>query len=183
MHPSKNMNTENSLAIINSFHSDLKMAKELVYDPSGLVLTEPKLNSESAEYGACSFKLNGKIILHRVSKITPTKTGQFVTIWKRNKDGITEPFDISDPFDFIIITSKSGDYFGQFMFPKSVLADKGIITNKGKNGKRGIRVYPPWDITTNKQAQKTQSWQTKYFLTITKDHLTDLTLIKNLLQN
>jgi hypothetical protein len=73
-------------------HSDLKVAKELVYDKCGFDLTDPKLNSESSEYGACSFGLNGKKIQHRVSKITPTKTGQFVAIWKRNKDGITEPF-------------------------------------------------------------------------------------------
>ncbi len=174
------MTTESTLTIINSFHSDLKVVKELVYDKCGFDLTDPKLNSESAEYGACSFGLNGKTIQHRVSKITPTKTGQFVTIWKRNKDGITEPFDILDDIDFIIITSKSGDNFGQFIFPKPVLADKGIITRNGKEGKRGIRVYPPWDIATNKQAEKTQSWQTKYFLTIKKDNSTNLDLTKKL---
>lgn len=174
------MTTESTSIIVNSFHSDLKVAKELVYDKCGFDLAYPKLDSESSEYGACSFELNGMTIQHRVSKITPTKTGQFVTIWKRNKDGMTEPFDISDDIDFIIITSKSGDNFGQFIFPKSVLADKGIITRNGKEGKRGIRVYPPWDMATNKQAQKTQSWQKKYFLTIETHNSTDLSLIKNL---
>ncbi len=153
----------------------------MVYDKCGFDLTHPKLNAESAEYGACSFKLNGNSIQHRVSKITPTKIGQFVTIWKRNKDGITQPFDILDDIDFIIITSKCGDNFGQFLFPTSVLADKGIITKNGKEGKRGIRVYPPWDITTNKQAQKTQGWQTKYFLVIKNDGSTDLEMAKRLL--
>jgi hypothetical protein len=61
------------------------------------------------------------------------------------------------------------------------LADYGIITRNGKEGKRGIRVYPPWDITTNKQVIKTQSWQTKYFLTIKNDNSTDLDLTKKLL--
>jgi len=173
------MTIENTLTIINSFHIDLKIAKELVYDKCGFNLTDPKLNVESVEYGACSFVLNGSTIEHRVSKITPTKTGQFVTIWKRSTKGITEPFDTSDDFDFIIITSKNGDNFGQFIFPKSVLADKGIITKNGKEGKRGIRVYPPWDIATNKQAEKTQSWQTKYFFTINKNSI-DFNLIKKL---
>jgi SAM-dependent methyltransferase len=59
-------------------------------------------NVESKEYGACTFELNGMIIQQRISKITPTKIGQFVTIWKRNMDGITEPFDNSDNFDFVI---------------------------------------------------------------------------------
>lgn len=177
------MITDNTLTTLNSIHSDLKVVKELVYDKCGFDLTDFKQNLESIEYGACSFRLSGKTIQHRVSKITPTKMGQFVTIWKRNNDGITEPFGISDDIDFIIITSKSGENFGQFIFSKSVLADKGIITRNGKEGKRGIRVYPPWDIVTNKQAEKTQSWQTKYFLTIKSDNSIDLDLVRKLFDN
>jgi hypothetical protein len=175
------MTTANILTEIDSFQEDLKVAKVLVYDKCGFDFTELKLNSESKEYGACSFKLNGKTIQHRCSKITPTKNGQFVTIWKRNQEGITEPFDISDDIDFIIITSKNKDKFGQFVFPKSVLAVKGIISKNGKNGKRGIRVYPPWDIVTNKQAEKTQNWQYKYFVAISNDNSNDFYLIKKLI--
>ena len=170
----------NTLEIINSFHNDLKIAKKLVYDKCGFDLTDTNLHTESTAYGACSFQLNGKTIQHRISKITPTKTGQFVTLWKRNKDGITEPFDFSDNIDFIIITARSADNFGQFIFPIAVLADKGIITRNGKEGKRGIRVYPPWDIATNKQAEKTQNWQIEYFITIKTDILFDLDWIKQL---
>jgi hypothetical protein len=174
------MAVANTLTTLNLIHSNLKVVKELVYDKCGFDFTNLKQNLESKEYDACSFVLDGKIVQYRVSKITPTKIGQFVTIWKRNKDGITEPFDILDELDFIIITSKSGNNFGQFIFPKSVLGDKGIITRNGKEGKRGIRVYPPWDIPTNRQAVKTQSWQTKYFLTIKNDHSTDLELTKKI---
>ena len=175
------MMIENTLTTLNQIPSDLKFVKELVYDQCSFNWSNFKQNSESIEYGACSFELDGMTIQHRVSKITPTKTGQFVTIWKRNKEGITRPFSISDDLDFIIITSKSDNHFGQFIFPKSVLLDKGIITRNDKEGKRGIRVYPPWDIVTNKQAEKTQLWQTKYFLTVKKDNSTDLGLIKQLL--
>lgn len=136
----------------------------------GFVPMDLALHLEGIAYSNCTFLLNGKKMLHRVSKITPLKTGQFVTIWKRNKEGITVPYDIADELDFLIITSKSGDNFGQFIFPKSVLADKGIISNNGIGGKRGMRVYPPWDITKSKQAAKTKCWQVKYFLTITNDH-------------
>lgn len=174
------MLTENTLTTLNSIYDDLKVVKELIYNKCGFDLINLEQNLESKDYGACSFELNGKKIQYRVSKITPTKTGQFVTTWKRNKNGITEPFDIFDDLDFIIITSKSGNNFGQFIFPKSVLADKGIITKNGKEGKRGIRVYPPWDIVANKQAEKTQNWQTKYFLTIKNMGTTDLDLVKKL---
>ena len=175
------MTKENFLTKLNSINTDLKVVKELVYDKCGFDLTNLKQNIESKEYGACSFKLNNKTIQYRASKITPTKSGQFVTIWKRNKEGLTVPFDIFDDLDYIFITSKSGDNFGQFIFPKSVLADNGIVKRNGKEGKRGIRVYPPWDIATNKQALLTQSWQTKYFLTIKNHNSTDLNLTKTLL--
>jgi len=169
--------------MINSFCDDLKIAKQLVYDSCGFELTNLKSNSESKEYQACSFELNGMKIQHRASKITPTKSGQFVTIWKRNSNGITEPYDLSDDVDFIIISARKGDNFGQFIFSKSLLADKGIVTQISKAGKRGIRVYPPWDVTTSKQAEKTQSWQTKYFLIINESYLTDVNLAKELFSN
>lgn len=174
------MPTDSTSAITNTLHNHLKIAKELVYDKCGFEVTNLKPDAESVGYGACSFQLNGKRVQHRASKITPTKTGQFVTIWKRNKDGITEPFSVSDNIDFIIISAKSDDNFGQFIFPLAVLAEKGIITQNGKEGKRGIRVYPPWDIATNKQAQKTQTWQTEYFMTINEDRPIDLDLISEL---
>jgi hypothetical protein len=172
--------SEESVASLNIFPEDLQLAKDLLYEPCGLKLTNPMLNAESSDYGACTFELNGKKIQHRLSKITPTKTGQFVTIWKRNKEGITEPFDVSDDLDMIIITARSGEHFGQFIFPKAVLADKGIITRDGKEGKRGIRVYPPWDLPTSKQAEKTQAWQTPYFFNFKNGNAINLELLKKL---
>lgn len=175
------MDNESQSSIINSFHSDLQAAKELVYDPCGFTLTDLTEHSESKEYGACSFVLCGKKIQHRVSKITPSKAGQFVTVWKRNQKGITAPFDAWDDLDFMIITARKDDHSGQFIFPKSVLAEKGIITHNGKAGKRGIRVYPPWDLATSKQAEKTQAWQAAYFLMIDGGSGIDLVRAKKLL--
>lgn len=59
---------------------------------------------------------------------------------------------------------REGDKFGQFVFPKHILADKDIISSDGKWGKRAIRVYAPWVKTESPQAIKTQNWQIKYFL-------------------
>lgn len=160
----------------------LTMAKELVYDNCGFRITNFQHHAESVEYGGCSFELNGKKILYRASKTTPTKTGQFVTIWKRNINGTTMPFDVVDDFDFVIISSKRDGNFGQFIFPKSVLADKGILTANGKDGKRGIRVYPPWDVVNNRQAIKTQNWQTKYFVSISDDVNAYLNLLELVLK-
>jgi len=174
------MQTQNTGTAINTIQNYLNIVIETVYNKCGWHLSNLKHHPEGIAYGACSFELNGYTIQYRVSKITPTKSGQFVTIWKRNEAGITEPFSLADDIDFLVITATSGHNFGQFIFPKSVLAQHGIITSKGKEGKRGIRVYPPWDIVTNKQAANTQLWQTKYFLTINKDRTSDTSLFENL---
>lgn len=151
-----------------------------VYRSLDYKITDLKIDTESQEYAACTFKLNGLKIIHRLSKITPTKTGQFVTIWKRNASGITTPFDDEDDFDLLIISAKNAEQSGQFIFPKTVLTKHKIITKSGVEGKRGIRVYPPWDSVTNKQAEKTQQWQAPYFLSISSTGETDLALAKKL---
>lgn len=164
----------------NTFHTDLKTAKEMVYDLCNFEFKNLLVNIESIEYGACTFELESKKILHRVSKITPTKNGQFVTLWKRNQNGKTEPFDLNDDIDFIIITARKDDNLGQFIFPKSALVDNQIMSQNGKSGKRGFRVYPPWDKPENKQAEKTQNWQQNYFFTIKPDGSTNPDLLKKL---
>jgi hypothetical protein len=124
---------------------------------------------ESKEYGAFDFRYHQYRIKFRIGKITPTKIGQFTTLWKRIGKGPIMPFDEEDPFDFLIIRTQSANQSGQFIFPKALLCEKGIVSSKQKGeGKRAMRIYPPWDITNNKQAQKTQSWQVPYFFLYTK---------------
>jgi hypothetical protein len=150
-----------------SLPKDLIVANNLVYNGCSFILSQPQPEAESTDYDAYHFDLNGKRIYYRKAKITPTKTGQFVTLWKRNATGIIEPFDFSDAIDFVIISVRKDDLFGQFIFPKSILLEKGIFSTATKEGKRATRVYPPWDETTSKQAQKTQHWQLDYFYKIT----------------
>jgi len=122
-----------------------------------------KINSESSQYNACSYTIDGMNIIERTAKITPKKIGQFVTCWKRNPDKITEPYKESDAIDFFIIKINSTEKSGTFKFPKSALIKHGILSTASKDGKRGFRVYPIWDRPTSKQALKTQGWQLNYF--------------------
>jgi hypothetical protein len=172
------MNQETSVPF-NNIHTDFLLAKKLLFDVCDVEITELTPEDESKEYGACMFKLNGIFVKFRVAKTTPTKTGQFVTIWKRNAAGITEPFHISDNIDIVMISSRGNEKYGVFIFPKSALVSQGVMSTNTKEGKRGIRVYPPWDKATNKQAEKTQKWQTDYFLDLTNNNPIDILLAKN----
>lgn len=115
--------------------------------------------------------------IYREAKITPKKIGQFVSVWKRNKAGITEPRQLNDDFDEFIIKCEAGNKVGQFVFPKAVLAEKGIVSTNLKEGKRGFRVYPPWDKAENKQAIKTQEWQLEYFHYMDSDNTLEQTIL------
>lgn len=118
---------------------------------------------ESQEYWAHTLKADRKIIKYRSAKITPTKVGQFVTLWKRINAGPIMPFDLDDPIDLFVISVRNNLNFGLFMFPKDILWQKGYVSKNQKGGKRAMRVYPPWDNPDNNQARKSQKWQLLYF--------------------
>jgi hypothetical protein len=152
----------------NFFSADLIILQDILLKKLNLAVYNIKSEKESKEYSACTFEINGAKVLYREAKITPTKIGQFVTIWKRNNEGVTEPFNVNDDIDLVIISCRFNMHLGQFVFPKAILGEKKIFTKNNIDGKRGIRVYPPWDISINKQAKQTQAWQLEYFLDMGK---------------
>lgn len=108
-------------------------------------------------------------ILFRIANITPTKSGQFVTLWKRIGNGPIIPYDMSDPIDYFMIYVQQENRHGFFFIPKTVLYTKGFVSSNGQGGKRAMRVYASWDIAESKQAQKTQEWQLNYFFELDKN--------------
>lgn len=159
-------------------HPDLKLTRELVYDVDGIKFSSLMKEAESAEYGAYTFQLNDHFIKFRVAKITPKKIGQFVTLWKRIGKSPIQCHDLSDAIDFFVISVRKEDNFGQFVFPQSVLCEKGIVSKNGIGGKLAIRVYPPWDEPVSPQAKRTQRWQAPYFFPIEQDKLKNSNLFK-----
>lgn len=151
---------------------NLNQIKTDVYNKCSLEISNFELEPESSDYDACRFDLGGRKIISRNAKITPKKAGQFVTFWKRNENGPIEPFDENDPIDFYVVNVRTENAFGQFVFPKSTLIEKGIISTATKEGKRAFRVYPGWNTAKNKQAQRNQKWQLEHFYEI--GELTDL---------
>ncbi|MFI2762078.1 MepB family protein [Streptomyces echinatus] len=155
-------------------HGDLLAAKASVYDPSGFTCSPPVPEPEGAEYAACAFTLDGRSVRFRAARTTPTKAGQFVTVWQRSEEGPIRPFDVRDGVDLFVISSRADDGFGQFVFPREVLCERDIVSRGGSGGKRGFRVYPPWVPTTSRQARGTQAWQVGHFLDLGRHGPADL---------
>lgn len=87
-------------------------------------------DNKSEEYCGYNFTIDKSNIKFRKAKITPKKTGQFVTLWKRNSNNETEPFNENDNFDFYIIVTEDGKKSGFLIFPKHILIEKKILSTK-----------------------------------------------------
>ncbi|MFD4356626.1 MepB family protein [Nocardia sp. NPDC058518] len=154
------------------------------FETSGLALTKsPTRETESAEYGACRFEVEGRSIAFRVAKTTPTKVGQFVTIWKR-PDPASEiaPLDSTDDVSSVIIAAFDRDHRGLFIFNRSELIRRGVMSVAGDGGKRAIRVYAPWVHPDSKQAIQTKRWQSARFVQLQPQESVDADRLLDLIQ-
>jgi hypothetical protein len=142
----------------------MEQAQVLVWDPAGLACADVQAEPEGSDYCAQTLTLGGRASVFRTGKATPTKAGHFVTLWVRSQDGPIRPFDVSDGVQFFIVNVTDGERLGQFVFPAAALVKHGVVSVGGRGGKRAIRVYAPWVMTTSAQARRTQAWQCEYFL-------------------
>ncbi|TGK37592.1 MepB protein [Leptospira gomenensis] len=149
-------------SISNAVPPNLRELNSLFWRNYALQIDDYRVEEESVEYNAAHIQVKEKRIVFRTGKITPKKKGMFVTLWKRDKNGNTIPYHKNDPIDLVIVETKKSDRIGFFIFNKKILTEKRIISNE-KEGKRGFRIYPPWEKTNNAQAAKSQLWQSLYF--------------------
>lgn len=148
---------------------ELEFIDKSIFKSCGFAISNLNVEKEGQAYFAHSLELNRLKIKLRIAKITPTKAGQFVTLWQRNSEGITEPYSIDSEFDFCVVITRKEANLGVFIFPKRVLYENGVLSDTLRDGKRAIRVYPSWDKTASKQANKTQQWQLNYFIDLTEN--------------
>ncbi len=152
---------------------DFNYLRTRVFEVCGLEFSLPKKESESSEYHACLFEINNRSVVYRKAKVTPTKNGQFVTIWKRTGVQPIQPYDVLDNISLFVVAVKNEKRMGLFIFTQKVLIEQGVLSVCERGGKRAMRVYPPWVKTESKQAEKTQKWQLEFFAEIPKDSLID----------
>lgn len=157
----------------------IQKLEDFVLKSMNLSISKLEKDLECDECVGYNFNVNEFSIKFRKAKITPKKVGQFVTLWKRNAAKHTESFNENDVFDYYIIAAEDDSKLGFYIFPKSILIEKNILTSIKKEGKRGFRVYPNWVKPENKQAEKTQNWQQDYFVEIDNQQI-DLNKVKSL---
>lgn len=167
---------------MNRFYDYIVDIQKIMHEQIGMQLSNVQREPESQEYGAALSLLHEYFVRLRIAKITPTKTGQFVTLYKRIGNGPIMPFDQSDEIDFIIIFVIKNEQKGFFIFPKSVLIAQGVFSQHGIGGKRAIRVYAPFDVVESKQARATQAWQVRYFIMIQHDGLCDKVAVQKIVK-
>lgn len=121
------------------------------------------------EYEGMCFDIQSVSYRSRLAKKTPTKKGYFVVFWTKDEFGKNRPFTREETKDKLIVLIDDGDKQGQFIFPKAILEQKGIVTSPTKKGKMAMRVYPSWEDNLNAQATQTQKWQSEFFIRISED--------------
>lgn len=142
---------------------ELPIPLKVLQDTLKMRVTQFESEPESQDYDAHKFLLGHYQVVYRASKITPTKTGQFVTLWQRSSQGPIVPFEVNDSLNLVVIFSEREDKSGLFVFTKDVLVRRGIVSAEGKKGKLGFRIYPPWASIQSANAQKSQNWQVPHF--------------------
>lgn len=160
----------------------LLAAIDAVYIPAGLKCSaDISPDVEAREYGGCRFMLGDRQVVFRVAKTTPTKIGQFVTLWKRPcAASVIAPLDSNDDIDFVMVNVASTEHSGQFVFDREALLSHGVMSINGVGGKRALRVYPPCSRPLAKQALQTQQWQLEYFMAVEPNDETTLLRMKTL---
>lgn len=121
------------------------------------------LHDDNAKYSACEITINNKKTCFRKGKITPTKSGHFVSLWKHS-DKSNIPYDINDNYELYVFEIEyDKDKLGYFIFPSAILSKHKILSTDDSIGKLGFRLYGPMYKLKNKTSINTQKWQSVYF--------------------
>lgn len=177
-----------------NYRDELESFLTQEFVPAGYKITKNvEIDSvlESSKYEALNFSLDNRNMVYRRGKVTSDRPGAFLAVWKRpfseNING-NKPIPLkSKDLDYLFIRVDSHSNIteqlehkskcGMFIFPVSILIEKGIVSQMKSKGKTGFRVFPPWSedrgITGTKvfseSGKKTQRWQLPFFLEIDED--------------
>lgn len=118
---------------------------------------------QQSDYQAGITQLDGQRWRIRTARITPTKSGGFVAIWQRDKNGTTAPYEYHAGLQGVMVFIEEANRFGVFRFTQQHLEHLGVFASASCPGKRGFRVYPSWTSGLKGQAKKNQEAQLPAF--------------------
>ena len=105
---------------MNGFFNALTFAKEKIYEPNNLNVKFAEEERQNYKYGAGKFEVSGRTVRFRVAHITPTKIGQFVAMWKKDKTNKNQAFSVEGAPDLLVImTIKNKTEWGSIYFSKT----------------------------------------------------------------
>ncbi len=144
--------------------------------------------SLGAGHGAHRLTLDDQRVVFRITKTTPTKIGQFVTLWKRPKPdefpsaagNKPAALHTDDRIGFVVVHVHDDSHSGQSIFNRSILVDKGTMATGSKKGKTAFRIYPPWTKPVADEAIKSQRWQNVYFVADNENEVSKLDKVRKL---
>lgn len=142
----------------------LELVTNMIHQITNEKIEALHLEKQNSEYEGVTFKIGQFSYRSRLAKKTPNKKGYFVVFWEKDQYHHNTPFKFDGSPDKLIISIKDGLHSGQFIFPKSILVEKGVLSYERQVGKMAIRIYPDWVNELNSTAQRTQLWQLNYFV-------------------
>ena len=142
----------------------INLINDLLAYFGNLTIQKITVEPQNAAYEGTCLEIDGHHYRSRLAKLTAKKKGYFVVFWEKDANNQNQPYDFASSPDKLIISVIDGHQKGQFIFPKSVLLAKGILSGPHAAGKMASRVYPSWVKDLNLSAQKTQKWQAPYFI-------------------
>ncbi len=184
----------------NSYSDELESLLIKEFIPAGYSITKKiELDAvpESSKYEALVFGLDEKNVVYRKGKVTPDRPGAYLAVWQRPSSPTlngNKPIPLkSNELDYLFVrvqeqssvtsteASMNNPQYGIFIFPVSLLIEKGIVSSVNSKGKTGFRVFPPWShdrgvVGTkvfSESGKRTQRWQLPYFIEINENGLID----------
>jgi hypothetical protein len=129
-----------------------------------------QVEEQNSDYESGVARIGNEQWRIRTARITPTKPGAFVAVWKRGKDGSTGPFTADESMSGLLVFVEEQERFGVFQFTTEHLTSLGYVSSDLHPGKRGFRVYPAWCTDLNSQASRTQRAQGSVFVELPRSN-------------
>ena len=126
------------------------------------VIDDIYMHEHQVEFNGTITNDIGVSYVNRIARKTPKKPGYFLSFWQKDENNKNTPFTSNDAADYLVVVINTIEEQGYFVFPRSILEEKGILKTNKHKGKMGFRIYTK-DDNLNPTAQKTYEWMQPFY--------------------